>query len=130
MLPLYEDAQSPSTRTSGFGKTFTQPKRKVTHFVAVQKDITFLIQRKSQIIKWDDHEVFIWLSNFNLSQYAKVFKKHQIRGVQLLDPNINEEYLENVMQIISERDRKLIYHKLIQIRDEADAGTENNESSK
>lgn len=58
--------------------------KKVTHFIAVQKDVTFLRKAETHPREWSAVEVALWLDGLGLAKYGEAFIAQRTDGARLL----------------------------------------------
>lgn len=89
------------------------PKGRVTHFLAIQKDVTLLRPWEKNPSDWSPSEVSMWLDKWGLIQPARILLQANITGGQLL--NMSAEALAR-HGVVRTRDRTQILDKLAQIK--------------
>ena len=67
--------------------------RKVTHFIAVQKDVTFLRKTETHPREWSTVEVALWLESLGLAKYGESFISQKIDGEHLVSYTDRETLL-------------------------------------
>jgi len=83
----------------------------VTHFIAIQKDVTLLKQENSSFANWLPEEVALWVEYLKCYRYAQVLLKNEISGAKLLE--MDDTSLVNIGVITSKHRAKIL--KAIQL---------------
>lgn len=101
MLPVHADSKR------------SKKAPRVTHFLAIQKDVTLLRPWAKNPDEWSPSEVSMWLDKFGLTRAARQLLRSNVTGSQLL--RLSHESLLRI-GVIKVRDRICLLDKVAQIR--------------
>jgi hypothetical protein len=83
MLPVHLEADELG---QGGGTSTTSNNRVVTHFLAIQKDIT-LVKKDTNAKLWAPAECAVWFEFLNMGKYAELLVENDVDGPTLLTLN-------------------------------------------